>query len=218
MTISIANVVTSTDTFSQWVSKTNIIADAMTNKVVTADSNTTTGNAAVSGTFSANAYFGNYLSGGNTSSAANLNVTSNTLFSQNVYFTSIRVSMGLAANVQINGGNSTFRVLTVNSAASNTLVVTRLSLSDISDANVTSPSNGQFLVYSTANGYWYNTNSINFNANTLGLTLANTLAVNNSISVGNSSVNLTINSTMVAVNGNSALLKVYYANNFQAFP
>jgi len=212
MTISVANVTTSTDTFGQWVSKTNIIADALTNKVVTADSNTTTGNAAVSGTFSANAYFGNYLSGGNTSSAANLNITSNTLFSQNVYFTSIRVSMGSGSNVQINTGNSTFRVLTVNSAASNTLVATKITFADHSDANVSSAGNGQFLVYSSANSYWYNTNSINFNANTSGVTFANT------ITVGNSSVNLTINSTAVAVNGNSALLKVYYANNIQAFP
>jgi hypothetical protein len=212
MTISVANVSTSTDTFGQWVSKTNVIADALTNKAVTADSNTTTGNAAITGTFSANAYFGNYISGGNTSGAANLSITSNVIFSQNVFYTGIRVSLGLAANVQINSGNSTFRVLTVNSAASNTLVVSKINTSDLSDISISAAGNGQFLVYSSANSYWYNTNAINFDANT------STVRVGNVISVGNSSVNVTINSTMVSVSGSAALLKVYYANNQQAFP
>lgn len=212
MTISIANVETTTDSFSQWVTKTNQIADALSNKIVTTDSNTAVGNAAVSASFSANTLHANTISGGNTSAAANLTVSTNTVFQQNIYFTGARFSMGSAANLQINSGNSTFRVLTVNSAAGNTLSVSKITFDDLSDSYITTPGNGQFMVYSSANSYWYNTNSIYFNANTSDVTFANT------IQVGNSSVNLTINSTMVAVNGNSALLKVYYANNIQAFP
>lgn len=217
MTVLVANVDTSTDTFGQWVSKTNIIATSLSNVVVTTNSNTTTGNAAISGTFSSNILFTNTASGGNTSAAANLTISSNAVFSQNAYVNG-RLVVGSAANVQINSGNSTFRVLTVNTAAGNTLVAGKITTGDLSDISTSSVGNGQFLVYSSANSYWYNTNSIYFNANTSGLTLANTLAVNNSISVGNSSVNVTVNSTMVAVNGSAALLKVYYANNFQAFP
>lgn len=212
MTISIANVETTTDSFSQWVTKTNQIADALSNKIVTTDSNTAVGNAAVSASFSANTLYANTLSGGNTSAAANLTISTNTFFQQNIYFTGARFSMGSAANLQINSGNSTSRVLTVNSAAGNTLSVSKITFSDLSDSYITTPGNGQFMVYSSANSYWYNTNAIYFNANTSDVTFANT------IQVGNSSVNLTINSTMVAVNGNSALLKVYYANNIQAFP
>ncbi len=212
MTISVANVSSSTDTFGQWVSKTNIIADALTTRAVTTDSNTTTGNAAITGTFSANVYFGNTLSGGNTSGAANLSITSNAIFSQNVFFNGVRVSLGLAANVEIVGANTTHRVLTVNAAAGNTLVISKINTSDLSDISTSSVGNGQFLVYSSGNSYWYNTNSIYFNANTLGVAFANT------ISVGNSSVNVSINSTMVSVSGSPALLKVYYANNQQAFP
>lgn len=212
MTISVANVDTSADTFGQWVAKTNQIAYALSTKVVSTDSNTATGNAAISGSFSANVLYGNTVSGGNTSAAANLTFSSNALFQQNVFFTGARFFMGSAANLQINSGNSTFRVLTVNSAAGNTLSVSKITSADLTDFNTSSVGNGQVLVYSSANSYWYNTNSINFNANTLDVTFANT------ITVGNSSVNVSVNSTMVAVNGSAALLKVYYANNQQAFP
>jgi hypothetical protein len=217
MTVLVANVDTSADTFGQWVSKTNIIATSLSNVIITTNSNTTTGNAAITGTFSANVYFGNTLSGGNTSASANLTISSNAIFSQNAYVTG-RLVVGSAANVQINSGNSTFRVLTVNTAAGNTLSVSKITSADLSDFSTSSVGNGQFLVYSSANSYWYNTNNINLNANTSTVTFSNAISVSNIISVGNSSVNLTINSTMVAVSGSPALLKVYYANNQQAFP
>lgn len=211
MTVLVANVDTTTDSFGQWVTKTNIIATSLSNVIVTTNSNTTTGNAAISGTFSSNVLFTNTASGGNTSAAANLTISSNAVFSQNAYVNG-RLVIGSAANVQINSGNSTFRVLTVNTAAGNTLVASKITSADLSDFSTSSVGNGQFLVYSSANSYWYNTNSINFNANTAGVTFSNT------ITVGNSSVNVSVNSSMVSVNGSAALLKVYYANNLQAFP
>ena len=54
MTITVANT-SNTNTFEYWVNRTNELADAMTNYVVTTDSNTATGNAAISGTMYANA-------------------------------------------------------------------------------------------------------------------------------------------------------------------
>ena len=54
MTIAVANVNQDTDTFGQWMAKTSQLATALSNYVITTDSNTTIGNAAISGMFSAN--------------------------------------------------------------------------------------------------------------------------------------------------------------------
>ena len=55
MTALIANVVQSTDSFGQWLAKTNQIITVISNTAVTTNSNTAVGNAAITGTFSANA-------------------------------------------------------------------------------------------------------------------------------------------------------------------
>ena len=54
MTIAVANVNQDTDTFGQWMAKTSQLATALSNYVITTDSNTTIGDAAISGMFSAN--------------------------------------------------------------------------------------------------------------------------------------------------------------------
>ena len=56
MTVTVANTA-NTNTFDYWRNRTNELADAMTNKTVTVESNTATGNAAITGTFSANVLF-----------------------------------------------------------------------------------------------------------------------------------------------------------------
>ena len=149
MTISIANVDITTDTFSQWVTKTNLVIDALNNKVLQLDSSTG-GNSAISGTFSANILTANTLSGGNTSVSANLTISTNAIF------TGARTKLGLGANVQIDSGNSLYRVLTVNSAASNTLVATQITFSDISSIAISAPTNTHTLAYNSANTTWYN--------------------------------------------------------------
>lgn len=203
MTIAIANVNTTTDSFGQWITKTNVLADAMSNKVVTTDSNTAVGNAAVSSAFSANALFANTLSGGNSTVAAALTVATNTTFSANVSFTGYRTNLGLGANVSLNSGNSTFRVLTVNSAASNTIVATKITTNDLSDFATSAIGNGQVLVYSSANNYWYNTNALNINTTTGITTFSGNIVV----------------SGIQYSNGQSfSSLVVYYANGVQAFP
>lgn len=55
MTIDVANT-TLTNTFEFLVNRAAELADAMSTKVVTTNSNTTTGNSAITGTFSANVY------------------------------------------------------------------------------------------------------------------------------------------------------------------
>jgi hypothetical protein len=150
MTITVANVDTTTDSFGGWVTKTNIIADALTNKVVTTNSNTATGNAAISGSWTANAVYSNNFYGGTAA------LTANITFNSNATFIGARTKLGLGANVQIDSGNSTFRVLTVNSASSNTLVATKLTFSDHSDIVISSPTNTHVLAYNSANTTWYN--------------------------------------------------------------
>lgn len=157
MTISLANVAVATDTFDQWIVKTNFLLDAMSNKVVTTDSNTAVGNAAVTNSFTANTLFANTISGGNTTTPAAVSFSTNTTFASNATFTGTRTNLGLAANVAIQGGNSTFRVVTVSSAASNTLVVTKINTGDLSDISVSSPATGDILKYSTAASAWVNT-------------------------------------------------------------
>jgi hypothetical protein len=58
MTIVVANT-SNTNTFDYWKNRTNELAHAMTNYVVTTDSNTAVGNAAISNTFTANTVVAN---------------------------------------------------------------------------------------------------------------------------------------------------------------
>jgi len=150
MTVIVANVDTTTDSFGSWVTKTNLLATALSNVVVTTNSNTTTGNAAISGSWTANDVYSNNFYGGTTA------LTANITFNTNATFIGARTKLGLGANVQIDTGNSLFRVLTVNSAASNTLVATKLTFSDHSDIVISAPTNTHVLAYNSANTTWYN--------------------------------------------------------------
>jgi hypothetical protein len=150
MTVLIANLNTTTDTFGGLITKVNVIADAMSKKVLTTDSNTTTGNISITASFTGAAVYANNFYGGNTS------LTANIIFNTNTTFIGSRTKLGLGANVQIDSGNSTFRVLTVNSAASNTLVATKITFSDHSDVVISSPTNTHVLAYNSANTTWYN--------------------------------------------------------------
>ena len=77
MTVIVANVDTTTDSFGSWVTKTNLLATALSNVVVTTNSNTATGNAAISGSWTANAVYSNNFYGGTTSLTANITFNTN---------------------------------------------------------------------------------------------------------------------------------------------
>lgn len=86
MSVSIANVNLSTDTFQNWLDKTNQVLDKVSTVVITTAANTagglTSGNASVNGTFSANVIaVGESLRGGTVAAGANLAITSNVVFS-----------------------------------------------------------------------------------------------------------------------------------------
>lgn len=217
MTVTVANTANTNQVFT-WRTRTNEIAYALSTKVVTVDSNAAVGNAVVTGTFQANV-----LAASNVGS-----ISGNLTFTTNVTATA-RVNLGAGANVMITTGNSTHRVLVVNSAGSFSLLATKITHSDLSDANVTSPANGQFLVWANAEQAWKNqtvvTSSvggantyIQFNDSDVGGGEANltwdkatsrmTLGANGKISVGNSTVNAVINSTSSSVSNSTLNIKL----------
>jgi hypothetical protein len=129
MTILIQNT-SVTNTFDFWRNRTNEIATAMSNSVVTVNSNTATGNAAISGTFTAN----------------NLALGTGAAY----------VMIG---NTTVNAYMNTSSVFLGNSTANIVLTTTALTISTNSTANIilstptyTQYSNGQY--YLNANGNW----------------------------------------------------------------
>lgn len=85
MTISVANVA-NTNTFDFWRNRTNELAVAMTVKALTAESNTTAGNAALSGTFTANVLAGNTVYLSNSTSNVTISVPNTVQKSSGTYY------------------------------------------------------------------------------------------------------------------------------------
>lgn len=113
MTITVANTA-NTNSFYYWLNRTNEIAHALSNYVITTDSNNTTGNAYVNGTFSASILTANTeLRGGNTTTSNTLTISTNV----NVTGTQLTVGSNVVVNAsQIFVGNSTSNVV-INSSS-----------------------------------------------------------------------------------------------------
>lgn len=123
----VANVDITTETFGAWITKTNALLDALSNEIITANStvvestgNTTTPRfAQLIGAFTSNTIIATgALRGGNNTSSANLNITSNAIVS-NVTFSSAANSLYtntqfFTANVQSNGALFAVYGTTVN--------------------------------------------------------------------------------------------------------
>lgn len=136
MTIPVANLDITTDTFGTWVSKTNTIATLVSNNVVTVDAtasgNSSTGNGTIIGRFGANTLFATTaLRGGNVATAdtltisSNLSVTNTTTISGAVTLLSTLNTTGLATftnNVAASG-------ITTNTAAIGNVSINTTSVS-----------------------------------------------------------------------------------------
>ena len=112
MTITVANT-SNTNTFDYWRNRTNELASAMTSYVVTTDSNTAVGNAAVSNTFTANTLVSNIVSV-NTSidvgnSSVNVSITSpnSAQVSSGLYFLSSNGSWLVNTSAPVSNGSVT---------------------------------------------------------------------------------------------------------------
>ena len=126
MTITVANT-SNTSTFQYWLDRTNEIAYALTNSVVTTNSNTATGNAAITGTFTANA----------------LSITNGITVKSLIVNTSITTNT-LVVNTTTTTGNLTVNsVVTISSSTSNI---------NITVPNTTVVSNGQYFLNANVSG------------------------------------------------------------------
>ena len=97
MTINVANTEL-TNTFDYWRSRTNELAYAMSQYVVTTNSNTATGNAAITGTFTADALVANTLTFSSTNGSINVNI----ITTSNISTNNLTVSTGSIANLSSN--------------------------------------------------------------------------------------------------------------------
>jgi hypothetical protein len=161
MPISVANVgLTNTKDYQR--QRINDLAYAMSTRVVSTDSNTATGNAAISGTFSCDVLVANAISIGggngsiNTTSIAVSNLTANTLFATSANLTSIfanSISANFISGNQVSGNTLSFTSANLTSAKIGTLVVGNSTVNvSIAAANSTLQANGQY--YLNANGNW----------------------------------------------------------------
>ena len=116
MTVTVANTA-NTNTFDYWRNRTNELADAMTNKTVTVDSNTATGNAAITGTFSANVLFL-----GNTTVNSTSNSTS-IVFGNTVQNTVVNTSSITFGNTVQNTVVNTSSIFISNSTSNLTISI-----------------------------------------------------------------------------------------------
>lgn len=217
MTINITPVDIAVDTFNSWVVRTNEIINAIAIHTITTGTDAATGNVAVVGSLSSNNIYARYLSGGSFSTTGDPSPTqANLTIVSNAIFTGAKTNLGPVANVIIQGGNGTHRVLTVNSNAGNTLYFDQVSLAnDFADMDINNPANNDVLVYKTATGKWTNSSNAKFvslevdsltingniniyavNANDIYLT--NFLYIANAYSYGN----LVANTTSLSINYN----------------
>lgn len=168
MTVTVANT-TNTSTYQFWLDRTNELADAMTNKVITVNSNTTVGNAQVNGIFTGTTLTANTLRGGNTTTTTVLTISSNVLIS-----TGNTLTIG---NATVNSTITSFTIFTSNNIyVGNSTVNTSVNSTSISTqsivANGSTGSDGQILTSNGSSIYWANgggtTTPISGNTQTTG--------------------------------------------------
>jgi len=194
MTITVANTA-NTNTFDYWRNRTNELADAMTNKTVTVDSNTATGNAAITGTFSANVLFLGNTTVNSTSNSTSI-VFGNTV--QNTVVNTSSITFGnTVQNTVVNTSSITFGNTVQNTVVNtssitfgNTVQNTVVNTSSITFGNTVQNTvvNTSYITFgNTVQNTVVNTSSITF-----GNTVQNTVVNTSSIFISNSTSNLTI--------------------------
>lgn len=111
MTIAISNT-SNTNTFDFWKNRTNDMAYAMSTKVLTTESNTTSGNCEITGAFTANTLVANgAIRGGNSSVSNTLQVSSNLQVTGSTFTVGSNVTINAVA---YGVGNSTVNAVTTS--------------------------------------------------------------------------------------------------------
>jgi hypothetical protein len=166
---------TASDTFQNWVDRTNAIITLIDTEVVTANTAgaVTSGNGFVNGYFGANTLVATNIKGGNVTTNSVITFQTNTTFSANVL-----VSQQLAVTNTVSFANTL--AVTGNTTLSNTLLIVGL-------ANASGGLNT-----TTAN-----TTAINVGAN-INLTTS-------TLNIGNTSINVSSNSSMIRIVGSNVV-------------
>jgi hypothetical protein len=182
MTVYIANVDLTTDTFEQWVEKTNYLIQAMSNVVISTTSNVTIGSAVISGDFNANS-----LSSSNTGYLRAGQNTSNTVISPTVTV----IQSSSTTNNVITSTGMLIDGVTQYSKTFTTIGNTTISGSSVAVDNITVVDS--FRLGNTA-----------FTISTANTEVANTLNLNvaNSASFGDNQANVVINRDGISVYAN----------------
>lgn len=198
MTIAVANT-TLANTFGHWLTRVNEIATALSTKVITVNSNTTIGNAAIEGTFTANVINCDTITATDGSTeilAANLVIQSTgglvTLGTVNI---KNDITFDAVSKIRVVGSNTTHTFLAANPATGN-LEFQRIliPLDQITDVDTTNAAktNTSILMWNTSTGKWQ-TNTITLidttRINTLNVgSVSSTLVVAGNTTLANSTL------------------------------
>lgn len=106
MTVEVANTGT-TNTWQYFLNRVNELATAMTTKAVTTDSNTASGNAAVSGTFTANVLLANTVRVSNSTSNIVISVPNTTVVANGSYYLNANGNWALIPTIIVSNTVST---------------------------------------------------------------------------------------------------------------
>lgn len=115
MTLPFTPIVANTNTFGDWLFKTNQMLDAFANNVVS-NQDPVSGNVVIDGSLVSGNVYVTTIFGGEIGNTAPLEVASNTVFSANVSFTGNTVTLGSPSRFQTSGANTSHFTLAANTA------------------------------------------------------------------------------------------------------
>ena len=142
MTVSVANLVSNTNTFGDWVNKTNVLADIATNQAVTVGGTPAVGNAVVNGVFQAETIFVDTISGGEIGAASSLDIVSNTTISGvvthsgNVVYNNANTYLGTLSKFMVAGANATHYVISAYTTTQKLLFTRTIPVTETGNATV----------------------------------------------------------------------------------
>lgn len=205
MTVLITSVSTSTDSFGQWVTKTNQIITVISNTAITTQSNTTVGNAAITGVFFANAF---------TSSNTGTNRMGQGTSNSTVNSTSFLLRTSTTVNNSITAAGMLLNGSTFYGRASATIGNTTITGSNVTTnsifLNTTFRLGNNIITPSRFNTQVANAESINIvYYNSIGNDQSNTYIDQNSINIYNDEGDYVVNSRMTST---TLWIQSIYAN------
>jgi hypothetical protein len=216
MTIAIANVNTSTDSFGQWIEKTNKALYAISYKTITVDSNTSVGNSAITGTFTSNSLITNstisvgYTTANviisNTNMAIRSSLTTNTVYTANgmtidgaTFYTSSIMKLG-NTTLRFNNVSSNAGYFNSNVTVGNTVLYRNRILTDAMNVKVLYVSTNETIGDPEANVYM-DRYGLQIYDNPTGLLVQNSKMTSTDLWIKNIHSNGTIEANNVIIRG-----------------